>query len=361
MVSTTLSISGYILGALCGALLLSGCESLERKPSLLSNPTLPTVKAEFPGNSYEYGKFIGPYRTVKSGGESLWNYAAWKLNPYQVRGPQETHSETSVIPYVPSRNQGKPHIAWLGHSTVLISLNGTTILIDPILTSPRLFHGKRLGALPVTAAELSVDLLLATHGHRDHLDKQTIKALKPQKMQAFVPLKMGDVLRRWRADVDVVEGGWYQTLTTKQGLKITLLPALHWSRRSMFDTNSVLWGSYLISDGDTTIYFAGDTGYAEHFKEIGTLFNDIDYAVLPIGSYEPAHVHQNSHMTPEEAINAFQDLNAKTMIPVHYGTYDLSDEPVNEPLARLNREIERQELPENSFRILSIGEVLELN
>jgi len=234
------------------------------------------------------------------------------------------------------------------------------ILVDPILTSPRLFHGKRLGNVPITAEALSADILLVTHAHRDHLDEKTVRALKAQPILAYVPLKMGSLLRQWRSDLAVIEAGWYQKYPMKNGLEITLLPALHWSRRSLFDTNSTLWGSYLISNGNTTIFFAGDSGYAEHFKEIGELFNEIDYAILPIGSYEPAHIHKNSHMTPEQALDAFKDLNAKVMIPVHFGTYDLSDEPVDEPLARLKAEIIRRDIKSDSIRVLNIGEVLEL-
>lgn len=350
-----------IAHVLLGAVLLSGCQSIPVQPSLLRNEALPSIKPSYLGNTYNNGKFDGLYSSVSSGGESFWNYARWKLNPYRAKGTQEIHSNTRVLPYSPSQHYNQPHITWLGHSTILVRLKDTTILIDPILNSPKLFHGKRLVALPVQAKELSADLLLATHAHRDHLDKRTIKELIRNGMKAFVPLKMGSLLRQWRPDIDVVEAGWYQTFTTVQGLEITLLPAKHWSRRSIFDTNSTLWGSYLITDGDTSIFIAGDTGYADHFKEIGVLFSDIDYAVLPIGSYNPSHLHHNNHMTPEESLLAFQDLKAKVMIPVHYGTYDLSDEPVAEPLQRLEAEMARQQLTTESVQILSIGEVRPIN
>ena len=352
-------ISRLVPIVLC-VLLLSACQTSPKQSVLLNNPDLPTIKKDYPGNPYSNGQFIGPYATVKHGGESLWNYVSWKLNPNRPRGTVETRSDTPVDLYNPLTHRDQPHIVWLGHATVLIHLQDTTILVDPILNSPRLFHGKRLGDLPVTPGELAVDLILATHAHRDHLDKETVANLKPQPMQAFVPLKMGHLLRSWRDDIDVIEGGWYQSLTTENGLEITLLPAMHWSRRSMFDTNASLWGGFLISDGDTRIFVAGDTGYGNHFKEISNLFADIDFALLPIGSYEPAHIHQNSHMTPEQAIAAYQDLNAATMIPIHYGTYDLSDEPVDEPLARLQAEMKRQLIASESISILNIGEVLPL-
>jgi len=154
----------------------------------------------------------------------------------------------------------------------------------------------------------------------------------------------------------VQEAGWYQAYDTGSDISITLLPAFHWSRRSLFDTNSILWGSYLIRTDEVTVFIAGDTGYADHFKEIGRLFDDIDYAILPIGSYEPDHIHKNSHMTPEQALQAFEDLNANTMIPVHYGTFDLSDEPIAEPMERLIQEIKRKAMPPGSVAALAIGE-----
>ena len=342
-------------------LLSQSCQSLSTNVLILKNPDLPTVKPAFAGNQYQNGRFVGPLRSVENGAESFWKYIKWKLAPARKRSPRTMTSRTPVVPYEQQAHALFPHIAWLGHATVLLNLNGQSILIDPILATPRLFHGSRLGKLPVLAEQLTVDTILATHAHRDHLDEQTVKKLQGRAIKAFVPLKMGSLLRRWRADIEIQEAAWYQTYDTGTEISITLLPAYHWSRRHAFDTNAILWGSYIVQTGDTTVYIAGDTGYSEHFKEIGMLFGNIDYAILPIGSYAPDHIHRNSHMTPEQAIQAFKDLNAKTMIPVHYGTFDLSDEPVDEPMQRLLREIDRIKLPANSVAILAIGEAHYLN
>ena len=338
----------------------SGCQTLGGESELLKNSALPTIKTDFPGNPYKHGKFVGPYRSIQHGGRSLWDYMIWKFDPDRPRDLRETESSTPVVAYSQAEHGARPHLAWLGHATVLLNLQGKTILIDPILKSPRLFHGKRLGDLPVEANQLSVDILLATHAHRDHLDRATVVELQGESMRAFTPLKMGGILRDWRPDLEIQEAGWFQSYRTGLDLEITLLPAYHWSRRSIFDTNAVLWGSYLVTYGDVSIFIAGDSGYGQHFKEIGELFDDIDFAILPIGSYDPAHVHQNSHMTPEEALQAFQDLAADRMIPVHYGTYDLSAEPIAEPLQRLEKEVEERGISANSIDILDIGEVLYL-
>jgi len=337
-------------------LLCQGCETISTNTVFSSNPDLPSVKPDFPGNPYKNGRFVGPFRSINSGRESSWNYATWKLNPNRKRAPAETSSDTPVVSYHQQAHNQKSHIVWLGHATVLLHLNGRSILVDPILRTPKLFHGSRLGRLPTTPDKLSIDYLLATHAHRDHLDKQTVVQLSGSSIKAFTPLKMGKLLSRWRSDINVQEAGWYQAYDTGSDISITLLPAFHWSRRSLFDTNSILWGSYLIRTDEVTVFIAGDTGYADHFKEIGRLFDDIDYAILPIGSYEPDHIHKNSHMTPEQALQAFEDLNANTMIPVHYGTFDLSDEPIAEPMERLIQEIKRKAMPPGSVAALAIGE-----
>lgn len=348
-------VRAFVIVIMC--LLFQGCQSTSSNFEILNNPDLNTVKPAYSGNPYKNGSFIGPLRSVSNGGESTWNYLSWKLNPFRKRSPQAHTSDTPVKLYDQSAHAQKPHIVWLGHATILLSLNGKFILIDPILETPKLFHGSRLGDLPVSADQLSIDYLLATHAHRDHLDRQTVMQLQGQYIKAYVPLKMGSLLRSWRPNIKVQEAGWYQTYDTESDISITLMPAYHWSRRNLLDTNSILWGSYLISTGDTTVYIAGDTGYGDHFKEIGTLVGEIDYAILPIGSYNPDHIHKNSHMKPEQALQAFKDLNATTMIPVHYGTFDLSDEPIAEPLERLIREVDRLAIPANSLSVLAIGEV----
>jgi len=349
---------GLILSiSISASMVLIGCQLYPAAETHLRNPALPSIKTDYPGNPYKGGKFVGPYRSVNSGGESLWKYLSWKLNPRRPRNSSPQDSKLKVVSYRPAQQQGKPHIAWLGHATVVLSLNNVSILIDPILNSPKLFHGKRLVPLPVAAHQLSPDVLLATHAHRDHLDKKTVQQLESQSLTAFVPLKMGAMVEAWRPNIRVIEAGWYQSIHLESNITVTLLPALHWSRRSLFDTNSMLWGSYLISDDETMVFVAGDTGYADHFKEIGRLYDDIDYAILPIGSYAPRHLHAHNHMTPEEAILAFRDLNAKFLLPVHYGTYDLSDEPIDEPLRRFTAAWQEQQLPPAAALILDVGEV----
>lgn len=343
---------------------LSGCQSIagKSKGSYARNPALVTLKPDYPGNPTLNGKFVGPYRSVTSGSRSLWKYASSKFKSKkfeskQTQAPNIEYPPVVVMPYQPKLHT-EPHLAWLGHATMVIELCGLTVVVDPILNSPKLFHGKRLIDVPIAANQLEVDILLASHAHRDHLDKSTVKALGGNNMKAYVPLNMGNMLTQWRPDILVQEAGWYQVFNTGESLSVTLFPALHWSRRSLLDTNDVLWGSYLLECEGTSVFIAGDTGYGDHFAEIRKLVDHIDYAVLPIGAYEPVELVGNSHMNPEQAVQAFKDLGAETMIPTHYGTYDLSDEPVGEPLHRFLQHVKKQKLDPTAVKVLAVGEVL---
>ena len=139
--------------------------------------------------------------------------------------------------------------------------------------------------------------------------------------------------------------------------EIVFLPAHHWNRRWMNDTNRELWGSFLIRTGDKTIYFAGDTAYANHFKEIRKLAGTIDYVFMPIAAYRPDWMMRRAHVSPQEAVNAFNDLGAKYFVPMHYGTFDLSDEPIGEPIRLLKQMAESGQL-EGNLIVPAVGETV---
>jgi L-ascorbate metabolism protein UlaG (beta-lactamase superfamily) len=202
---------------------------------------------------------------------------------------------------------------------------------------------KRKTPLPVDIANIASDYILISHGHYDHLDQRTLAQLQGTSLTALVPLKIGPIVHAANPAIQIQEAGWYQQFKTDD-ITITLLPAKHWNRRTLFDFNQTLWGSFLIQTKTHTIYFAGDTGYTGHFKEIAALVGPIDYAILPIGAYEPSFIMQPSHLNPEEALQAFEDLGAKHLIPMHYGTFDLSDEPLGEPIQRLNQLLHERHL-----------------
>ncbi len=286
----------------------------------------------------------------KSGGEKRpFDILKWKLksDPFKKR---DKKSNLKVIKSAHPAKTKEDYICWLGHSSFLIQIEKTTILTDPIFGAPLFF--KRYTDLPFPKESLKADFILISHGHYDHLDSKTLKHFKDST--ALVPLKMKPLVQKINRSLKVLECDWYEKYRIDEPFCITFLPARHWHKRTPNDTNKILWGSFLIQSQKQTIYFAGDTAYGEHFKEIAKIA-DIDYALLPIGAYEPRWFMKNNHLNPKEALQAFKDLKAKTLIPMHYGTFSLSDEPLNEPPRKL-----KEFIKDEKVMFLDIGEFLRI-
>jgi L-ascorbate metabolism protein UlaG (beta-lactamase superfamily) len=169
-------------------------------------------------------------------------------------------------------------------------------------------------------------------------------------MEALVPLNNGEYFEK--KGIKVQEAGWYQKYQINHEVEVYLMPAKHWNRRGLFDFNKTLWGSFIIRYKGTTIYFAGDTSMGDHFEEIARLFPDIDYCLLPVGAYKPESIMKEAHLSPQEAYKAFHLLAGKTFIPMHFGTYDLGDEPLGEPKRVL------EAYADNNIKIVKVGEVV---
>lgn len=321
---------------------------------MLNNPELKTIKPNYKGNPYSKKQFSGPY--TSSVGKSFLPILKWKFSKNPKGDLKKTDTRRLTVikqKALPTTEQN--YLMWLGHASFVLQLNGKTILMDPCLsTSP--FY-KRYIQPPLSAEQLKADYLLVSHVHYDHLDKATLKALPDNATQALLPLRVGKLVSKMNSKLTIQEAGWYQQFQTDSEIEVYLLPAKHWNKRGPTDLNQFLWGSYIIRSQDMTLYFAGDTGYDSHFKEIGELFPTIDIALLPIAAYDPSTIMKSNHMNPEEALQAFHDLGAKTFIPMHYGTFDLTDEPVGEPLEWFLREVSQQKL-EKRIRVLDVGETL---
>lgn len=197
----------------------------------------------------------------------------------------------------------------------------------------------RYSELPLPVSKFNyIDYILLTHDHRDHCDIASLKALtKLNPNVKFVTgLGMSEVLSSFVNKEAVTEMGWFQKFEEEAiGLKITYLPTRHWCRRWLTDTNRRLWGAFVFETENRTIYFGGDSGYGEHYKETAELFPNIDLAFLGIGAFAPVWFMQHFHTSPAAAFQAYQDLEANHLVPMHYGTFDLSDEPIGEPLRLL--------------------------
>ena len=263
--------------------------------------------------------------------------------------PDAARLATPPAPGEPAR------LIWLGHASWLVQLDGISLLIDPALR-PTLFGGIErnvepglaIGALP------RIDAQLVSHAHYDHLDLPTLTAVGAPVVAG---LGLGPLFRG--EGMTCTELGWWQATRIGE-VTITFVPAQHWSRRGPFDANATLWGGFVIQGKSATVYHSGDTAWFDGFAEIGGRFPGIDAALLPIGAYDPAWFMERQHMNPEQALAAYGALGASTFLAMHWGTFKLTDEPLEEPPRRLEAERVRLGLLPRQVRVLAVGETVEV-
>ena len=252
-------------------------------------------------------------------------------------------------------------VIWVGQSTLMVNHAGVNVLTDPVFAdraSPFRFAGpKRISKLPFKVSDLPpIDVVVISHNHYDHLDKGAIidlSRLQPD-VQFYVPLGLKCVLESWGAK-NVTEMDWWEEVMHGE-LRITATPVKHWSSRSPFDRNKSLWAGYYISWDDFSFYFAGDTGYSDDFVETRKRLGAPDLAAIPIGAYEPRDFMKDAHINPEEAVQILKDVGAAKAVPVHWGTFKLTLEPMAEPPARLRAALDKAQLKGQDFTILKHGE-----
>ncbi|MEE8581076.1 MAG: MBL fold metallo-hydrolase [Myxococcota bacterium] len=255
----------------------------------------------------------------------------------------------------------RPAVTWVGHATLLVQLGGATILTDPIWSNragPTRFAGARRylpPGLPLEALP-PIDVVLISHNHYDHLDLPTLRWLSKHHRQALfvLPLGNGSLLRR-KGIERVVELDWGDQIVVK-GVTVHCLPAQHWSRRALFDARKALWSSWAVTAWERRFYFAGDTGYFDGLREIGRALGPFDLAAVPIGAYEPQAMMRPFHLDPEQAVQAGLDVDARRVLGVHFGTFDLSDEPLDEPPRRFHAAARAAGLAPSDAWTLGIGE-----
>jgi len=254
-----------------------------------------------------------------------------------------------------------PTVTWIGHSTLLVQMDHMTFLTDPIWSekpSPISFMGPRRFVPPGLAMEdlPPIDFVVVSHNHYDHLDLPTLRALAERNPQTLflVPLGNAELLRAEGIE-QVRELDWGDTVD-RDGVTIRCLPAQHWSKRSLMDDHESLWSSWMVEGRERRFFFAGDTGYFGGFEQIGTAHGPFDLVAVPIGAYEPVRMMRASHMNPEEAVDAAMDLRARRAVAMHFGTFDLSDEPLDEPPRRFRAAAEATSLGSDAAWILRVGE-----
>jgi N-acyl-phosphatidylethanolamine-hydrolysing phospholipase D len=254
-----------------------------------------------------------------------------------------------------------PTVTWVGHSTLLVQMDHVTFLTDPIWSdtpSPIRFVGPKRFVEPGLAFEdlPPIDFVLVSHNHYDHLDLPSLKALalRDPRTRFFVPLGNGALLRG-QGVARVSEFDWGDT-TRFEGVTIHCLPAQHWSKRGAGDDLQALWSSWAVSGAERRFFFAGDTGYFDGFARIGEILGPFDLAAMPIGAYAPREMMKSSHLNPEEAVRGAIELRGHRALAIHFGTIDLSDEPLDEPPRRFRKAAAASPLGAEAAWVLRIGE-----
>jgi N-acyl-phosphatidylethanolamine-hydrolysing phospholipase D len=277
-----------------------------------------------------------------------------------------TFSSRATFPLAPTdagafAGSGPTTVTWVGHSTLLVRLNGVSLLTDPQWSdraSPLSFLGPRRVMPPGIRFEdlPPIDLVVISHDHYDHLDAPTVTRLWASHRPRFlVPLG----LKAWLAKlgIDAVdELDWWESRTVL-GLTVVCVPAQHWSARTLRDQDRRLWAGWAILGRDRRFYFAGDTGYyAPIFQEIGRRLGPFDLGAIPIGAYMPPAMMRFSHLTPEQALQVFTDIGARRLIAIHWGTFNLAQEPLGEPPVRVEAEGRRLSLDPERIWVFRHGE-----
>lgn len=328
--------------ALLCALALSACAS---PPPLVSDP----VKALDAEHRHD-GRFFNPWKPFKLN----YGAAARQLfirNRYKDQDFGEVPRQDEALQAF--QQSGPDSVTWIGHATMMIRESE-----DIVLTDPHFFDWALL-AKRKTPPGLQVDEIPAprfaviSHNHYDHLDEETVLAL-PADTVWLVPMGLADWFRAHGRD-QVIELDWWQSSQIGDWTA-HCVPVQHWSRRLGQPTNSTLWCGWMIESPTRRYFFAGDTGYFEGFKEIAQRFGPIDVAMLPIGAHYPESFLEYQHMNPAQALQAFADLQAQTMLPMHWGSFKLTLEPIAEPAVTLRRLSAESGLEEGRVRPLALGE-----
>jgi L-ascorbate metabolism protein UlaG (beta-lactamase superfamily) len=311
-------------------------------------------------HNYDGKRFYNLDVTYSTG--KLRKFIKWQFSKKKTTWPKWQH--ITPANNIAERIQGDELVVtFINHATVLIQTQGLNIITDPVYSkrvSPIKFLGpKRIKAPGIKFEDLPhIDIILLSHDHYDHLDLDTIKQLnKKFAPKIFAGLKINDILKKAKLNLDCHELGWWEKSELTNGIKIHFLPAKHWSgRHGFYGVNSTLWGSFVIEAAAGNIYFAGDTGYASHFRLIKDHFKSFRLALLPIGAYEPRWFMQDFHTNPNEAVVAHKELNAKYSMAIHYGTFKLSDEDYLQPAADLRQALLQHKVDFANFRLIDEGQ-----
>lgn len=321
-------------------------------------PPLPEEERVFTAPSGDGQRFTNPWgaRNEKGFGDVL----RWKLgtrNPFAAdkRRPPPVERSADPLGAWGSLAEGA-RVMWLGHASVLVEIDGVTALIDPLFGRAALVP--RAVPAPLMVDRLPrIDAVLLSHGHYDHFDTASLRAVARRFPEATFAVPLGQEKSLPAECRPALRLDWWQRFALR-GVDFCFVPAQHWHRRTAFDQDRALWGGWVIR-GSRSLYHSGDTGYFGGFRTIGRVFGGLDVAVLPLGAYEPRWFMSMQHMSPEHSVQAFEELGARSFFAMHWGTFDLTDEPLDHGARSLLPEIlDRRGLDRSRFNVVAHGETL---
>jgi L-ascorbate metabolism protein UlaG (beta-lactamase superfamily) len=299
--------------------------------------------------------------SVVTGKQRFWGFLRWMATRRKERWPRWVEE---ALPGPPPLADAR-HLAatFVGHSTFLLQVGGRHVLTDPMWSrraSPVSWAGPRRVRRPGVALEdlPPVSVVLVSHNHYDHMDLPTLRRLRERFDPLFVTSLGNRRYLRRRGLARVEELDWWQSLRVGPGLEVTLTPAQHFSARGLFDRNRTLWGGFLLEAGGARVFFTGDSGYGEHFRQVRERAGGIDLALVPIGAYEPRWFMRPAHVNPAEAVQVHLDLRPRLSIAMHFGTFQLTDEAIDEPIRALRAALVERGVDENEFRVPAFGETI---
>lgn len=314
-----------------------------------------TATAKPFSENFKDGFFHNPWGININKG--LWDVLMWQVKRESKVWPEKVEGPTYKRTCEPS--ESSICVTFIGHATFLIETRWGNIVTDPQFSeraSLVSFAGpKRVRpAVPALHQLPNIQLAVVSHNHYDHMDLASLEGLsKSHDLQILVPKGNKALL-----DSEGISNGkdmdWWQMQVLGE-IKIWFVPVQHWSRRGIWDRNKTLWGGYVLQVAGKNLFFGGDTGYGPHFKVIQEELGPMDLSFIPIGAYEPRWFMKNAHLNPEEAVQAHRDLKSRQSIGMHFGTFQLTDEGIHDPVLDLEKSLEKNGILPSSFDVLEFG------
>lgn len=318
----------------------------------------PYYKGEL-SDHFDGSRFFDP---LNSSPHKFGDFIKWKLGSTKAKWPKWI--DIKAASNIQERVYGKElKVTWINHATVLLQTQGLNVLTDPVFserTSPVKWAGpKRVHSPGISLDKLPpIDVVLVSHDHYDALDVPTLEMLwERDKPRIFAGLGVDAIVRKEsELDIQLEVLDWWESASLAEDMVVYFTPVQHWSKRWIGDRNYTLWGGFVLESPYGNIYFSGDSGYTDYFKITRDKFEQFRLALIPIGAYAPRWFMAYSHINPEEAVQAFKDLNTDYALGIHWGTFQLTDESREEPIERLASARQSIDDGDNRFRVLEPGD-----